>query len=183
MFSLQGNFLVASPHLSDGNFFRSVVLMIKHDAEGAFGVVLNRPTASTVQEVWKLVTEEPIASKKPVYYGGPVTGPLIALHRLKSQAEAEIFPGVYFSAHKDQLTKIVRQNRKPFRLFTGYSGWAAGQLEDEMQVGGWLTTPATPEMVFYKQDNIWELVANCIGLDILSAGVKTKHIPDDPALN
>src|SRR5262245_12006863 len=53
MASLQGSFLIASPHLGDGNFNRSVVLMVKHDEDGAFGFVLNRPTGNTVAEVWK----------------------------------------------------------------------------------------------------------------------------------
>lgn len=183
MASLQAHFLVASPYLSDGNFYRSVVLMIKHDEEGALGVVLNRPTSSSVQDVWKLVAEEPVSCKKPIFYGGPVMGPLVAVHGMKSQAEAEILDGVYFSAHKDQLRRIVSQTRKPFRLFSGYSGWGGGQLEGELEAGGWLVAPATPELVFHKNDDLWEIVSNRIGLDILSAGVKTRHVPADPSLN
>ena len=139
MSHLQGQFLVASPHLGDGNFYRSVVLMIKHDDEGAFGLILNRPTGNTVREVWRMVTEEELDCDQPIYLGGPVQGPLVCLHRIKSCAEAEVLPGVYFAAHKDELHKIVSQTAKPFRLFTGYAGWAGGQLEGELQVGGWLT--------------------------------------------
>jgi putative transcriptional regulator len=183
MTSLQGHFLVASPHLSDGNFFRSVVLMIKHDNEGAFGVILNRPTQSSVEDVWNLLSEEPVSCKNPVYVGGPVTGPVTVLHGMKTQAEAEVIPGVYFSAHQDHLKRIISQNRKPFRMFSGYGGWGAGQLEGELEAGGWLTAPASEETVFYKEDNLWEVVCNLIGLDILAAGIKTKHVPADPNLN
>lgn len=174
---------MASPHLSDGNFFRSVVLMIKHDQDGAFGVILNRPTNSSVEEVWNAHAEEPVACKKPVYIGGPVSGPVTILHGMKTQAEAEVIPGVFFSAHQDQLKRIVSQNRKPFRMFVGYAGWGPDQLEGELDAGGWLTAPATAETVFYKEDDLWEVVCNLIGLDILAAGIKAKHVPVDPHLN
>ena len=60
MKSLQGQFLIASPELGDPNFYKGVVLMIKHDEEGAFGLILNRPTDNTVGEVWKMVSEEEV---------------------------------------------------------------------------------------------------------------------------
>src|SRR5436190_3140807 len=143
MGSLQGNFLIASPHLGDGNFNRSVVLMVKHDEEGAFGFVLNRPTGSTVAEIWKLIAEQPSDCEQPIYLGGPVQGPLMAVHALASAAETEILSGVYLSAHKDQLREVVAAEKAPFRLFSGYSGWGAGQLEGELEAGGWLVSPAT----------------------------------------
>jgi putative transcriptional regulator len=183
MSSLQGQFLVASPHLPDGNFFRSVVLMIKHDDEGAFGLILNRPTSNTVREIWRMVAEQELECDRPIYLGGPVSGPLVCLHRVKSCAEAEVMPGVYFAAHKDRLLKVVSQTSKPFRLFTGYAGWAAGQLEGEMQVGGWLTLQATKDLIFYEPDDLWEQVVGTIGRDVLGPAVRTQHMPDDPSLN
>ena len=183
MSSLQGHFLVASPHLGDGNFFRSVVLMIKHDYEGAFGLLLNRPTTSTVADIMRMVAEEEIDCDRPIYLGGPVSGPLVALHRMKSCAEAEVLPGVFFAAHKDQLLKLVGQSKKPFRLFTGYSGWAGGQLEGELEAGGWLTLPATKDLVFYEPDDLWDQVVHSIGQDILGPAIKTRHLPENPSLN
>src|SRR2546429_6526132 len=78
MKSLQGQFLIASPHLADTNFYKGVVLMIKHDDEGAMGLILNRPTENTVTEVWKMVGEEDIECPQPIFFGGPVSGPLVA---------------------------------------------------------------------------------------------------------
>ena len=109
MKSLQGQFLIASPKLADGNFYKSVVLMIKHDDEGAFGLILNRPTENSVREVWKMVAEVEIECSQPIFLGGPVSGPLVALHRVKSAAEMEVLPGLYFAAHKDQLQKVIAQ--------------------------------------------------------------------------
>jgi len=183
MASLQGNFLIASPHLGDGNFNRSVVLMVKHDEDGAFGLVLNRPTGNTVAEIWKLVADDISDRQNPIYLGGPVQGPLMAVHSLESAAETEILKGVYLSAHKDQLREVVAAEKAPFRLFTGYSGWGAGQLEGELEAGGWLVSPATAELVFHDQDDLWERVMHGVAKDILAPSLKARHLPQDPTLN
>ncbi len=183
MKSLQGHFLIASPHLGDENFYKGVVLMIKHDDEGAMGLILNRPTENTVAEVWKMVGDEDIPCAQPIFFGGPVNGPLVALHRLKGAAEAEVLPGIFFSANKDKLGMLVRQTSKPFRLFTGYAGWAGGQLESELQAGGWLTSKVNKKLIFQAADDLWEHVTRTIGESILNKAVKPKHVPADPSLN
>jgi len=183
MSSLQGKLLVASPHLGDPNFYKSVVLMIKHDAEGAFGLILNRPTPNTVRDVWQAVTDQELECDEPIYLGGPVEGPLVAIHPIKSCAEAEVLKGVYFSAHKEQLLKIVSQTKRPFRLFSGYAGWAGGQLDGELHVGGWLAATPDKELIFTASDELWEQAIRTIGEDILAPAMKTKHLPDDPSLN
>ena len=119
MKSLKGHFLVASPHLADPNFFRSVVLMLQHDEEGAFGVVLNRPTNNTVADVWSLVSQLPCDSREPVHVGGPVAGPLIALHTDLPHSEMEVAGGVYFTSDKESIIQIVTQPAGAFRLFGG----------------------------------------------------------------
>lgn len=183
MKSLRGYFLVASPHLADPNFYKSVVLMIKHDEEGAFGLILNRPTDNTVRDIWNLVGEDDVDCAQPIYLGGPVSGPLVALHRLKSAAEAEVLPGIYFAAHKDQLHKVVSQTAKPFRFFTGYAGWAGGQLEGELDAGGWLTAKVKKDLVFRAADELWDQVVRTIGEGILGKSIKLKHLPENPSLN
>ena len=183
MKSLKGHFLVASPHLADPNFYRSVVLIVQHDEEGAFGVVLNRPTNNTVADLWDLIGQMPCDNQQPVNVGGPVSGPLVAIHSDFAQSELEISQGVYFSSAKDSIIHIVSEPRGPFRLFVGYSGWAAGQLDNELEVGGWLTEPATHDDVFSDQSDLWNRVARRIGLDILAPTFKHKIVPDDPSMN
>jgi len=183
MKSLQGQFLIASPHLADENFYKGVVLMIKHDEEGAFGLILNRPMQNTVSELWKMVSEEEIDCQQPIFMGGPVSGPLVALHRLKAAAEAEVLPGIFFAAHKDELQKLVKQKSKPFRFFTGYAGWAGGQLEEELSAGGWMTSKANRKQIFAAVENLWEDVTRTIGESILNKAIKPKHVPEDPSLN
>ena len=83
MNSLQGQFLIASPHLTDENFYRSVILMISHDQEGAVGFVLNRPMVSSMEEIWAEL-EVDVESGKIIYLGGPVPGPDRKSTRLNS---------------------------------------------------------------------------------------------------
>lgn len=180
---LAGNFLIASPHLPDPNFYRSVVLIIQHNDEGAFGVILNRPTDKTASEIWELFSDEPCSYEQPIYLGGPVAGPLIALHSDISLSEAEVLPGVHLSTDRSNLESLVRQHIQPLRLFVGYSGWAADQLEGELEVGGWLTSRAVREDVFADHDSIWNQVASRIGLEILSPTLRQEFVPDDPSVN
>jgi putative transcriptional regulator len=156
--------------------------MITHNDEGALGVVLNRPMNNTVREILRLAGEPECDCADPIYYGGPVQGPLIAVHTLADQAEAEIVPGVHFSAHKDHLRAVVA-GEGPFRLFSGYSGWGEGQLDGELQMGGWLTIPARAELVFLGHDEQWQRLMTEIGRDILGPALKDKSLPENPSLN
>jgi putative transcriptional regulator len=181
--SLQGHFLVASPHLPDPNFHRTVVLMVQHDEQGALGLVLTRPTGSTIGELWESIAKNPCNCTRVVDQGGPVRGPLMALHTDVMCADSEVLPGVYFASREEYLERIVQQTEQPFRLFVGYSGWGAGQLESELAAGGWLTTPATAEDVFSDADDLWRRIAARIGLEILGSAVNVKHLPPDPSMN
>jgi putative transcriptional regulator len=183
MDSLTGHFLVASPHLGDPNFFRSVVLVVRHDDEGAFGVVLNRPLPSTIADVWRALGFNDLQNEQPIYLGGPVTGPLIAIHTLEALSEGEIVHGVYYSTHKDHLNELVAEYEGPLRIFSGYSGWGEGQLEGELAEGSWLTTQANAAEVFAAPDDMWKAVAARIGLEILIPPSQTKILPPDPELN
>ena len=183
MKSLKGQFLIASPHLADQNFYRSVVLMIQHDEQGAFGVVLNRPTNNMIADLWNLVSTAPCDVSEPVHVGGPVPGPVLAIHSDPSQCEMEIIEGVYFASSKEAIFAIVSHPQGPFRLFVGYSGWGEGQLDQEIESGSWLHGRATPEDVFSDYDELWRRVSRRIGLAILSPTIKNKPIPDDPSMN
>lgn len=78
--SLEGHLLVASAELRDPNFFQAVVLLIRHSEEGALGLILNRRTTATIRQVWEQVSDIACTSTQPLHLGGPVQGPLMALH-------------------------------------------------------------------------------------------------------
>jgi putative transcriptional regulator len=182
MKSLQGQFLVASPHLPDSNFFRTVVLMIQHNEEGAFGVILNRPGRKTVAEIWALVGEGECRSEAPVFLGGPVEGPLLAIHTHAPCAQSSVFDGLFIATRKDYLNRIVRSKR-PFRVFCGYAGWGPGQLESEIEAGGWMSYPAVLDDVFRSPDEMWKTVMGKIGMEILAPTIDKRRVPTEPWLN
>jgi len=181
--SLKGHFLVASPHLLDPNFARTVVLMIHHSEDGAFGVVINRPADKTIRQVWERATERPCSVERPINVGGPVSGPLIAVHTDATAAEMQVIPGLYFSAQREHLERLVERNDHQFRLFVGHSGWGKGQLERELDQGAWFTTPATIEDVFDDEAGLWRKIANRIGERLLCSALNLSSLPPDASLN
>lgn len=184
MNSLKANLLVAIPDLSDPNFNRTVVLLIDHDQfEGAFGVILNRPTGIPVREVWAEVGESSCASDQCLYQGGPVSGTLLGLHTSSELANITIMEGLYATTQKDELDQLVNQDEHPFRIFSGYAGWGGGQLEGEVDAGGWLITPCSVDTIFSPAEELWKSVADSIAQRIILGGVGANIIPLDPDMN
>jgi putative transcriptional regulator len=184
MNSLAGKFLVASPHLRDPNFARSVVLMLQHEDQGALGVIVNRPGNKTVDEVWEMIGSPPVGCDQYVHVGGPVPGPLIALHDQRRLAEKEVLPKLFMSMQKDAIDELVRKDDATFRLFSGHAGWGGGQLENEMRQGGWLTsTVEGAAEVFGNPETLWKEVCGRIGRRIIAPDIPPERMPRDPGLN
>ncbi len=178
-----GDLPVATPKLPDPNFSKAVVLLVQHGENGTLGVVLNRPTEQTIEDVWQQVSDVPCSDKHPVHVGGPVAGPLMTVHTIKYLAENEVVPGIYFSAKKGNLDELVQQEENEYKIFLGHSGWGGGQLDGELKQGAWLSTPATVDYVFYNGDDLWKKVAGDIGSSLLSSSLKIDDIPEDPTVN
>ncbi|MGE0760475.1 MAG: YqgE/AlgH family protein [Pirellulaceae bacterium] len=181
--SLRGHCLVASPSLKDPNFYRSVVLMVQHDESGALGLILNRPTGSSIRDIWEMVSSEPCACDSPIYLGGPVRGPLAAVHQDRDRSDLEVVDGLYYTVDEKSLGELLQSSADTYRIFVGYAGWAPGQLESELEAGGWLTTPANRQEVFSEPARLWQTISRRIGREFLQATVKLKGGPEDPSLN
>ncbi|QDU63558.1 hypothetical protein Pan216_44380 [Planctomycetes bacterium Pan216] len=181
--SLKGQLLVSSPKLLDPNFEKTVVLMIHHDDEGAFGLVLNRPMMTTIREVWAQVSESFCLREDALHRGGPVEGPLMAIHNNEEYSEMEILPGVYFSAGADELSGLVAAPEHDTKFFVGHSGWGPGQLESELEEGAWLTTSAESLHVFRDGEEFWSDVMDEIAGTTIPPALKVKHVPKDPSMN
>lgn len=154
--SLRGQLLIAPAYLSDPNFSRAVVLMIQHDDEGAFGVILNRPTGRSIAEIWTEVRGEACDCREQVHVGGPVAGPLVALHTEPALGDLPVVDGVYCSMSTEKIEEIVAEDRKLVRFYAGYAGWGGGQLEGELSTGSWLTVRASASSVFHTPDDeLW----------------------------
>jgi len=182
MDSLSGKLLIATPSLADSNFFRSVILLLQHTNEGASGVILNQPTGTTVSAVWDEISEAECECDHPVNCGGPVDGPLIALHQMPSIGEQQVTEDVYISMQRDSLHRLVMQADVRFRIFSGYSGWGAMQLDSEIENGSWLTLDSHADHVFGESDLLWRRVCENVGHDVLKPHLGNIR-PTDPTLS
>jgi putative transcriptional regulator len=180
MGSLSGKLLVASPALDDPNFARTVVLLVEHDKGGALGLVLNRPGAKHLEALWDETVHGPCPPDLSVMTGGPLEGPLLALHTDPVTGEREIVPGIYLAMRKDLLVALVRDAHPPLRIFIGYAGWGAGQLEAEVAAGDWTIAAATDEFVFGDTDSMWRRVVRHIADRQLAATLRIRHVPVKP---
>lgn len=150
--SLEGRLLIASPDETDPDFVRAVILLVQHSEQQAVGLVLNRPTGKTIRGLFK----RPASDGLPLFSGGPVPGPLMALHTCGSLADLEVLPGLFYTVKTQALEKLVRQSDHPFKIFDTHAGWGPGQLEKQIEAGGWRTVPATVDRVFQDPADLWE---------------------------
>jgi putative transcriptional regulator len=157
MTSRAGSFLVAGRSLLDPNFRRTVVLLLEHNAEGAFGLVVNRPAQ---------VEELPFT----VYIGGPCPSEgLFMLHGhadwvavSNNPAKRKVAPQIFLgdAACMSRITDDGVDDDARYRILTGYAGWGPGQLESELQGGDWLVVPATGQILFGTPvEELWSLLA------------------------
>lgn len=156
--SLQGQFLLDGGKLAGSFFHRSVVLICQHDREGAFGLIVNRPTDKKVGEA--LVADLPDTLKEqPLFLGGPVQEQALSyLHADAFLPEASVLPNLNLAHSLDALLDLGQScsPTQQLKVFAGYAGWSPGQLDEEMERGAWLTHHATIELVFQTdQKQLW----------------------------
>lgn len=181
--TLAGSLLVASPTLDDPNFSRSVILLLDHDADGALGVVLNRPSEISAGDAlprWADIASEPAV----VHVGGPVTPQVVVcLGRLRAPATPAGWTplaGAVGAIDLETEPDEVIGSLDGLRLFAGYAGWAAGQLEAELRLGGWLVVAAEPDDAFTAApDRLWSRVLRRQGGEL----AMLHTMPIDPTQN
>jgi putative transcriptional regulator len=159
--SLKGQLLLDGGNLLGSFFQRTVVLMCQHDREGAFGLVLNRKSGGTVGEL--ILADLPEALREQaVYLGGPVQPSAMSyLHADKPLLEANVLPNLALGHSLEALAEIVSvpADARKVRIFAGYSGWAPGQLDEEIRRGAWLTHPASIDWVFQSDpEQLWRRI-------------------------
>ena len=179
---LKGQLLLDSGQLGGSFFQRTVVLICQHDAEGAFGLVLNRASGTAASDV--IIADLPDALKHcPLYVGGPVQP--TALSFLVSDAflpEANVMPNLSLGHSLDSLMEIGESfsATQKIKLFAGYAGWSPGQLEDEMKRKAWLTHPASLELIFDSPpEQLWQAILQLKGWRYKLMA----QAPEDPSQN
>ena len=158
--SANGIFLVAKRDLRDPNFMETVVLVTHPQRGGPYGVIINRPLNYRLSEVFP--ENAALKGRKDVlYFGGPVAreGLVFLVRAPKPPPRAvPVLQDVYFASDPDWIEGLLKRSdpMKGLRVFAGYSGWAPGQLQNEISRGGWYVLPADAETVFEMESSrIW----------------------------
>jgi putative transcriptional regulator len=156
--SLTGRLLVALPNMKDPRFSESVVYIVKHDREGAFGLVINRVlTSAPIEEVLAGfgVDEKGGKGEIAIHYGGPVSprqGFVLHSDDIMRENSTRVNNGMAITSDPTIIRDIsLGKGPRQFLLIIGYAGWAPGQLEQELQNKAWFSIPADKEIIFSKQ--------------------------------
>ncbi len=165
----RGTLLVAKPTVEDFCFKRSVTVLVDHDAEGSMGIIVNKPTRFTLNEVVpEIECNEPL----PLYLGGPVgTNMLFFLHTLGTDAipdSVQLAPGVFFGGDFEALKMLIESGQNlngKVKFMVGYSGWTTGQLNNEVERHDWaVLKDSTAELVFNTPyDLVWSQAVKKFG--------------------
>jgi putative transcriptional regulator len=178
-----GQLLVSEPFLQDENFVRSVILLCNHDAKGSFGLVLNKLSILKLNEL----LDEQFMLSIDVYVGGPVeqnTLHFIYKGERLMEDSIELREGLWWSGDFEKLLKKLESghiSETDVRFFIGYSGWAEGQLQDELEENTWIICDKIdPNDIFNASpEELWKLILKNMGGEYQ----QMANYPIDPRLN
>jgi putative transcriptional regulator len=166
----RGTLLAAAPELLDPNFMHAVVLIVQHDENGAYGLVVNKPTELTIDQ---LLPEHPRFQKLsfPVHWGGPVgLDHLQVLHSAPEEIPGglKLGGGLYLGGDLEAVARLLEKDPQAaaqrVRFLLGYSGWGEGQLDRELVSESWLPARLRSEFVFSSaQEPTWREVVRTVG--------------------
>ncbi|MBV8123465.1 MAG: YqgE/AlgH family protein [Paucibacter sp.] len=174
---LTNQFLIAMPGMADDAFAGSVIYMCEHNEKGALGLVINKPISLTLGNQFEKVElrlDDLEMAERPVFYGGPVqTERGFVLHEPLDDAGGHynatlVVPGGLEMTTSRDVLEALSNGAGPKRVLVtlGYSGWAAGQLEEELGRNGWLTVRAAPEIIFDTPiEERYERALGLLGVD------------------
>ncbi len=158
--SIAGSLLLAHPAMKDPNFRRSVVLMSAHSADGAMGVVMNRPLGKRLGELNGEFALGALAGV-PVFTGGPVQPKQLLLVAWQDREDGF---QLHFGIEPDKATQLLGEGGAQLRAYLGYSGWSKGQLENELKHNTWIVTDIPGDLLVQPQDDsLWRKVLGNLG--------------------
>ena len=171
---MNASLLVAMPQLQDSNFSRSVVLLVQHDDEASFGLVLNRQVDLRLRDLFgTLGCDWRGGQQDRAGWGGPVSldsgwmlfGDSLAVTE-EDEEVSSLVEGVHLASSMETFQRLALEPPERLRFLLGYAGWGQGQLEFEMAQGAWLSAEATPEIIFgVPLAEMWESVVRGLGID------------------
>ncbi len=170
--SLAPTLLLAMPQMQDPNFARSVVLLCRHEDDGAMGLIVNRRTDTRVTSIAVLDPPPARDNGLEVWIGGPVDPQrawLLLGHDPGTRGSFEVGQGLYLSASADTLRQVIESDAGEHaaqRFLLGYAGWAGGQLESELAASAWLTADVSRSLIFETPaDGMWQAAIRSLGID------------------
>ncbi|GAB4175924.1 MAG: YqgE/AlgH family protein [Geothermobacteraceae bacterium] len=174
-----GRLLVAADTMADARFRETVILLLRHDAGGTLGVVLNHPSQLPLAEAIR-GTDLFLDREDLLWLGGPVSpGRALVLTGSRDVEGRDILPGVRATGVRELAEVLNRDGQvDPFRVFAGHAGWAPGQLSGEVARGDWWVQPATAELVFGDAGTLWRQLSD-EGRPVLALSLLT--FPGGPA--
>jgi putative transcriptional regulator len=181
----RGQLLVATERLAGTVFDQAVVLLVQDDDNGTFGVILNRPADDKQKRDWRAMSGSPDHVSGQLVNGGPMGGPVFAIHKFQSLAEMEMPGEIFISAKAEMIQQLYNRNPENYRIYLGIAGWKEDQLVDEVDRGLWYVMDSDPEDIFDDSEWLWEKAIFRFGelalCDIL--GISEFDLPLDPSLN
>ena len=156
-----GQLLIASAEIQDPRFARSVILLLRHDSSGAFGIIINHPLGERPLSALLESQDSAVEGTIGVFLGGPVQPQLgFVIHSTEyRRPETLVVDDQLAMTRSREVLRDIGHHQGPAKyLFAlGYAGWGAGQLEDEIARHGWFTAPAAPDLVFdAERDTVWD---------------------------
>jgi putative transcriptional regulator len=178
----KGDFLISEPFMQDPSFQRSVVLLCQKQEDGYVGFTINRQIDYTVGDLVEALAD----CTMPLFDGGPVgKEQMFFIHCMPELITGGIMiqKDLYWGGDFEQVKQLVQSNLidpKRIKFIVGYSGWEAGQLEEEMKEKSWLIAPATKSLVFQEHaEDIWKNAVKLLGDEFK----QIINYPLDPSLN
>ena len=181
---LSNQFLIAMPNMADPNFAGVVIYVCEHTPEGALGLVINRPTDLTLAGLLERIEldiddVDTDGHTEPVFYGGPVqTDRGFVLHAPTGKYMSTVEVGeLALTTSRDVLQAMAEGDGPPRLLVTlGYSGWGAGQLEEELSDNAWLTVMASPDIIFNTPpEQRFNAALKLLGIDPIMLAGEAGH--------
>ena len=172
--SLVDKCLIATPAIKDPIFASSIVYMCEHSENGSMGLVVNHETSQVLEDIFTqldIECEDDVIKNQPVFIGGPVQleqGFVLHSSTGNWQNSVEVSSGVNLTSSLDILQSIAAgKGPDDYLVILGFSGWASGQLEAELQQNSWLTSTCDADLLFHeKPENKWQIAFDSLGFDI-----------------
>jgi len=181
--NLTNHFLIAMPGMADPFFAKTVTYLCQHNADGALGIIVNRPSELTMKDIMQqmnIEVRQVAVGKMPIYFGGPVQPERgFVLHEPLGQWDStlNVSEAIALTTSRDIL-EALSIGKGPQRVLValGYAGWGRGQLEREMAENAWLSAPADQSIIFdHPSSHRWKAAAELMGVDISLLSSQAGH--------